>query len=576
MKSKINLFCLFVALWFSGCSKMNLKDPSEESLDPAVHSGNKMSTMGSAVGDVVGKVTVGYQGWFIAPGDGTLVNQFWHTNMEMWPDMREYTVSYVTPLGNLGNGQPAKMFSSYDQSTVNLHVQWMGESGIDCIALQRFSGDLGDPAFKAQKDGMALKIKTAAEAASKKFYIMYDISGHQGMQTTVQNDWVNSILPANLLSSSAYAKQNGKPVVCIFGLGYKGAPVPGGGDPVACLQLINFFKAQGCYVIGSIPMDWRSPVSGNGGFSRANFASVYDALNMIQPWVVPAEVGPTYQPWIQGDYTYCENHGIDYQPGIYPGTSFHNTNGSTQNLIPRNHGDFMWSQAAVLKTVGVKSLYVAMFDEFNEATQIMKTAENSSMAPTNHWYLNLDADGVAVSSDFYMRLTNDIGKMVVKGTIPYQATHPTPHTIGGAATIPNGTYKIVNRNSGLALDAQGQLTANGTPVVQYAYAGGNNQKWILTSLGGDTYKIVGVQSGKALDVNGQSLADGAKVQLYTDNGGSNQKWVITPTSGGYYTVKSVQSSKVMDVEGNVTTPGALLQQWTGNGGNNQQWAFQAP
>ena len=32
----------------------------------------------SAPGDVVGKVTVGYQGWFAAPGDGAPVNRWWH------------------------------------------------------------------------------------------------------------------------------------------------------------------------------------------------------------------------------------------------------------------------------------------------------------------------------------------------------------------------------------------------------------------------------------------------------------------------------------------------------------------
>ena len=32
----------------------------------------------SAPGDVVGKVTVGYQGWFACPGDGAPINGWWH------------------------------------------------------------------------------------------------------------------------------------------------------------------------------------------------------------------------------------------------------------------------------------------------------------------------------------------------------------------------------------------------------------------------------------------------------------------------------------------------------------------
>jgi len=145
-----------------------------------------------------------------------------------------------------------------------------------------------------------------------------------------------------------------------------------------------------------------------------------------------------------------------------------------------------------------------------------------------------------------------------------------------ATPVANGTYKIINRNSGLALDATGQGTANGTAIDQWGYNGGNNQRWTVTSLGGGQYKVVGVQSGKVLEVAGQSTADGAAVQLYTDNGGGNQKWNFVATSGGYYTLQGVQSGKLMEVVGQSTAPGAVVDQWTGNSGTNQQWSFQAP
>src|ERR1700748_1337580 len=89
---------------------------------------------GSPPGDVVGKVTVGYQGWFAAPGDGSPINAWWHwsnhwgqppapnnTAIVSWPDVREYTSTYQTAYSNLGNGQPARLFSSYTQQTVNTH-----------------------------------------------------------------------------------------------------------------------------------------------------------------------------------------------------------------------------------------------------------------------------------------------------------------------------------------------------------------------------------------------------------------------------------------------------------------------
>ncbi|MCW2643545.1 MAG: hypothetical protein JWP76_5851, partial [Dactylosporangium sp.] len=36
------------------------------------------SLAASAPGDVVGKVTVGYQGWFACAGDGAPINGWWH------------------------------------------------------------------------------------------------------------------------------------------------------------------------------------------------------------------------------------------------------------------------------------------------------------------------------------------------------------------------------------------------------------------------------------------------------------------------------------------------------------------
>src|SRR5438309_1553672 len=85
----------------------------------------------SGPGDVVGKITVGYQGWFACIGDGAPINAWWHwsqnwsqppspTNngtLRAWPDMRDYPSGYQTAYANLGNGSPATLFSSYDQTT---------------------------------------------------------------------------------------------------------------------------------------------------------------------------------------------------------------------------------------------------------------------------------------------------------------------------------------------------------------------------------------------------------------------------------------------------------------------------
>jgi alpha-L-fucosidase 2 len=141
----------------------------------------------------------------------------------------------------------------------------------------------------------------------------------------------------------------------------------------------------------------------------------------------------------------------------------------------------------------------------------------------------------------------------------------------------SGIYRIINRNSGLALDAKGQWTTNDTPIQQYTYNGGDNQLWTVDEIGGGQYVITGVQSGRVADVKGQSTANGALIQLYDYNGGPNQEWIIAPTNNtGYCTVQGLQSSKMMEVSGSATTNGATVDQWTGNGGFNQQWSFQFP
>ncbi|HEY4106135.1 MAG TPA: hypothetical protein VGM44_19685, partial [Polyangiaceae bacterium] len=102
-------------------------------------------------GDIVGKVTVGYQGWFNAAGDGSGINPpWWHwtpdrntpttTNVAIksWPDVSELSKTYATGFANLGNGGTAKLYSDWDASTVDTQIKWMQDTGIDTIALQRF------------------------------------------------------------------------------------------------------------------------------------------------------------------------------------------------------------------------------------------------------------------------------------------------------------------------------------------------------------------------------------------------------------------------------------------------------
>ncbi|MFJ8495572.1 discoidin domain-containing protein [Streptomyces sp. NPDC094038] len=386
-----------------------------------------------APGDVVGKITVGYQGWFACVGDGAPINGWWHwtqnwsrppsrtnTGISCWPDVREFTNTYQTSYAALGNGQPARLFSSYDQQTVNTHFLWMQQNGIDTAALQRFNPTGGEG---PTRDAMATKVRSAAEAYGRKFYIMYDVSNWTNMQSEIKTDWTNKMSAHT--ASSAYAKQNGRPVVCIWGFGFNDPNHPFTAD--ACLDVVNWFKGQGCYVIGGVPREWRT---GTGG-SQSGFLGVYHAFNMISPWMVGAignvsEADNAYTTYTVPDLAYCDANGIDFQPCVLPG----DVSGRQ-----RAHGDFMWRQFYNMVRAGVQGIYISMFDEYNEGNQIAKTAETQAWVPTDSGFLALDEDGTACSADYYLRLTGDGGRML-KGQIALTATRPTQPVLTAGDTTP--------------------------------------------------------------------------------------------------------------------------------------------
>jgi predicted alpha-1,6-mannanase (GH76 family) len=152
----------------------------------------------------------------------------------------------------------------------------------------------------------------------------------------------------------------------------------------------------------------------------------------------------------------------------------------------------------------------------------------------------------------------------------------TPATQPGLG-LANGTYKIINLNSGLAADVKGLGTGNGSIVQQYGYNGGDNQRWTVTLLSGTTYKIIGVASGRALEVVGSGTANGTGIDIFDYTGAANQQWSLTSTSGGNYRLTPANATGTgLDVQHSATTNSALLEIWGYSGGNSQQWQFLAP
>ncbi|MGB8954861.1 MAG: RICIN domain-containing protein [Tumebacillaceae bacterium] len=141
-----------------------------------------------------------------------------------------------------------------------------------------------------------------------------------------------------------------------------------------------------------------------------------------------------------------------------------------------------------------------------------------------------------------------------------------------AATFdPNATYKIINQNSGKALDVEFNSTLPSYRLHQWSYQGLASQQWKLRPSLDGFYYLVNVNSGLAADAPGAS--NGTKlVQQYWDNRES-EKWDIQAV-GGVYKIVSKPYVKVFDIEFNSTADGADAHLWQFTSGiTSQLWSI---
>ncbi len=140
--------------------------------------------------------------------------------------------------------------------------------------------------------------------------------------------------------------------------------------------------------------------------------------------------------------------------------------------------------------------------------------------------------------------------------------------------ILRGTYRIIARHSGKALDVENGGERSGTNVQQWSFHKYSNQQWRLEPTGDGYYYIIAKHSGKALDVQGYSQEDGANVFQWRLHKGTNQQWELVPVDGEYYHIIARHSGKALDVQGYSPEDGANVFQWRLHGGTNQQWKLE--
>eukprot|EP00550_Attheya_septentrionalis_P006340 CAMPEP_0198281462 /NCGR_PEP_ID=MMETSP1449-20131203/1388_1 /TAXON_ID=420275 /ORGANISM="Attheya septentrionalis, Strain CCMP2084" /LENGTH=675 /DNA_ID=CAMNT_0043977233 /DNA_START=77 /DNA_END=2104 /DNA_ORIENTATION=+ len=387
------------------------------------------------------KVMAGYQGWFRTECDGNGSKwKHWtkfnippnvnHSAFDMWPDLSEWnntnSSEVVTcPTGfHFKNGANAPLFGSLVDGVIRTHVKWMYEYGIDGVFVQRFVTQLNS--HRCQEDEKLDQIRRHSEQYGRVFVNMYDISGGHpdSVYGMIKNDWIHLVDHVTILESDRYLRHNGKPVLAIWGFGFKDRV----NNPEKVAELIDWFqnKAPAKYqvtLMGGVPGFWRT--LGRDSLKDEAWASVYRSFDIISPWNVGRYasnngVDKHLRDEIEPDILECETHGIDYFPVVFPGYSFSHRNAKRRfNQIPRLGGKFLWRQMYNAIHAGSKQVYVAMFDEVDEGTAIFKTAATSAQAPDQGKWLTLDADGCNVPSDWYLQLVGNATTMLREtGSVP--------------------------------------------------------------------------------------------------------------------------------------------------------------
>lgn len=140
-------------------------------------------------------------------------------------------------------------------------------------------------------------------------------------------------------------------------------------------------------------------------------------------------------------------------------------------------------------------------------------------------------------------------------------------------SITTGVSMIITSvaNKKLVTDVTSASTANGARVQLYSSNNTNAQKYRFESIGNGTYKIVNVNSGKMLDVAGGSTANGAALQQYTNNNTVAQQWTVRNYGSGKVALVSVNANKAVDIPNGNAVQQAQLQLYSPNGTVAQQW-----
>ncbi len=396
------------------------------------------------------RLVVGFQGWFRCPQDASSGHRWghWFTyrspsddnnvtparfHTDLAPDTSELTPEERCPTPfTTKDGHPFVLYSDENPKTVLRQFQWMEEYKVDAAALQRFVVAIEPerPApFRQGWDKVLHNALDAADATGRGLFVMYDIAGAPPNEwaRVLVDDW-KKLLAEGATRRPSYQYHHGHPVLAIAGPGLNGRP----GTAQEVLDVVRQLR-EASKPYGGVTLI----VTGGSGWRNLTrdvqtgpeWPQVYRSFDIISPWTVDRyKDKATFDQFvlerIRPDLAETKRDSIELMPVIYPGTSQHNLfisekGSDTQiiNRVPRDCGQFIWSQAAREKKEGANMLYVAMFDEVDEGTAMYKLAQPQD-DPREAPMLSLDADGCKLPSDWYLQVLREISLMLKSPSPP--------------------------------------------------------------------------------------------------------------------------------------------------------------
>ncbi len=382
-------------------------------------------------------VVCGYQGWFRCPQDGSGKKRWMHwgsgefspknCTVDMWPDVSEYSKTYPTEFLN-ADGTTAKVFSSYDEETVELHFKWMSQYNIKAAFVQRFYRHM----LRRESDETQVLINCLKMAKKYKvgLVLMYDLSGLKddedaGKALTEDWVWLLDTLALTGGENSPYVTLGNRPLVAIWGLGLEGRPAIKTSNIEAFLKFLKEDKTYGgCSIMFGVPAFFRT-LDKDAAPDKTLHEFIAKYADIVSPWNVGRyNYNEKMKTVCHGEFpmkeiakkdmAWCKKNKVAYMPVIHAGFSWRNLmrfrgQDVPFNLIPRNGGKFFWSMANAAADAKAETVFVAMFDEVDEGTAIFKC---SSTPPNTGDVKFVGNDNLP--SDHYLFLTSKIPELLKK------------------------------------------------------------------------------------------------------------------------------------------------------------------